>query len=261
MAERSRLMISALRAHWPMYLMEAGGLALFMISASLFGVILEHPDSSVHRIIVDPFHRRVLMGVAMGLTAIALIYSPLGKRSGAHLNPSVTLAFLRLGRIKSQDAVFYIAAQFAGGIAGVMIAWYFLGSRLAQRPPHFVATIPGMNGVILAFVAEAVISAMLMLVVLFVSSSRFANYTGLCAGVLVALYIAFESPISGMSMNPARTFGSALAARDLTGLWIYFTAPPLGMLVSSTLYRWLFRDAGCAKLYHAPDVHCIFCQE
>ncbi len=253
-------MISALRAHWRLYLIEAGGLAAFMISACLFAVILEHPDSGVRQVIANTFARRALMGVAMGSTAVAIIYSPWGQQSGAHINPSVTLAFLRLGRIKSHDALFYVVAQFLGGIAGVLIAWALLGSRLAQEP-RFVVTVPGMDGAALAFAAEAIISAVLMLVVLSVSSSRFARYTGLCAGILIALYIAFEAPLSGMSMNPARTLGSALAAGNASALWIYFTAPTLGMLGAATLYQWLSRRDGCAKMYHPPDVHCIFCEE
>ena len=254
-------MMSALRSHWRLYLMEAGGLATFMISACLFAVILEHPDSVVRQLLGDEFARRALMGSAMGLTAVAIIYSPWGKKSGAHINPSVTLAFLRLGRIKFPDALFYVLAQFGGGVAGVLIAWVLLGARLAHQPPNFVVTAPGMNGVVVAFAAEAAISAILMLAVLFVSSSKFASCAGLCAGALVAVYIAFEAPFSGMSMNPARSFGSALAAGDLTGLWIYFIAPPLGMLLAASLYQSLSTRGGCAKLYHVKDVHCIFCQE
>src|SRR5262245_60550704 len=258
---RSSQVISAFRSHWRLYLMEAAGLATFMISACLFGVLLEHAESPVRHAIGDPLERRALMGLAMGLTAVTIIYSRWGKNSGAHINPSVTLPSLRLGRIKWPDAPFYIGAQFAGAIAGVLIASILLGSRLAQMPPRFVVTTPGPNGPALAFAAEIAISAILMLVVLSVSSSRFSSYTGLSAGALVALYITFEAPLSGMSMNPARTFGSALVARDTTGLWIYFTAPPLGMFVAASLHRWLSRAEGCAKLCHPADVHCIFCQE
>src|SRR6516162_4081972 len=84
-------MIHALRTHWPEYLMEAAGLGLFMVSAGLFGTLLEYPQSPVHRAIADPFLRRTLMGVAMGLTAVGIIYSPWGKQSGAHINPATTL--------------------------------------------------------------------------------------------------------------------------------------------------------------------------
>jgi len=89
-------MPAALKHHWPEYLMEAGELALFMISACLFVVLLEHPASPVHRAIPSQMLRRVLMGLAMGSTAVAIIFSPLGKRSGAHFNPAVTFSFWRL---------------------------------------------------------------------------------------------------------------------------------------------------------------------
>jgi aquaporin Z len=93
-------MLKALRAHWPEYLMEAAGLGAFMLSACAFSAILEHPGSPVRQAIADPVLRRVLMGMAMGLTAISIVYSPWGKRSGAHLNPSMTLTFFRLGKVE-----------------------------------------------------------------------------------------------------------------------------------------------------------------
>src|SRR5262245_54432896 len=98
--------------HWPEVLMEALGLGLFMVSAGVFGTVLESPASPVRAAIDDPLSRRAIMGSLMGLTAIGLIYSPWGRRSGAHINPAVTLTFLRLGRVKRTDALAYIAAQF-----------------------------------------------------------------------------------------------------------------------------------------------------
>jgi len=93
-------MADALRHHWPEYVIEAAGLGLFMVSAFMFGALLEHPASLAHQAIPDPLARRFLMGLAMGATAVGIIYSPWGKQSGAHINPSVTLTFLRLGKIK-----------------------------------------------------------------------------------------------------------------------------------------------------------------
>ncbi|MFQ5683048.1 MAG: hypothetical protein ACE5HC_07220 [Candidatus Binatia bacterium] len=76
--------------------MEAAGLGIFMVSACTFGTILEYPASPIHQAIADPFLRRILMGLAMGLTAVGIIYSPWGKQSGAHINPAITLTFFRL---------------------------------------------------------------------------------------------------------------------------------------------------------------------
>jgi aquaporin Z len=245
------------------YAIEAALLGIFMIAACGFVVLLEHPGSTVHRMLPDPTVRRVLMGLAMGSTAVALIYSPWGKRSGAHMNPAVTLTFARLGKVARRDAALYASAQFAGGVAGVLAASLAFGEVLADRATNYAATLPGPRGVGVAFGAEAIITFVLMWVILVVSNHpRRAHLTGVCAGLLVALYIAVEAPLSGMSMNPARTLGSAVFAGDLTALWIYFVAPPLGMLAAAELYlRRRGRDAVfCAKLCHAEGVRCLFCE-
>src|ERR1700759_2549094 len=103
-------MLEALKKHWPEYLMEAAELGIFMISASVFTIMLFPPASPAVHAIASDFVRRALTGFAMGITAIALIYSPWGKQSGAHINPAVTLTFLRLGKVAPWDAVFYVAA-------------------------------------------------------------------------------------------------------------------------------------------------------
>jgi aquaporin Z len=252
----------ALRAHWPEYLMEATELGLFMVSACIFTVLLFHPDSSVPRLLPGPGVRRLLIGIAMALTAVAIIYSPLGRRSGAHFNPSLTLTYLRLARVAPVDALFYVVAQFMGAVAGVALAARVLGARLAHAAVNYAATLPGPRGAAAAFAAELAISFVLMTVVLVVSSRpRLARFTGLFAATLVATYITLEAPLSGMSMNPARSFGSALFAGAWGVLWIYFTAPPLGMLLAAETYVRLrgARAVACAKLCHASASRCIFC--
>ena len=254
-------MTEALRAHWPEYLMEASELGLFMIAACAFGVLLFHSASPVIQFIPNEIARRALMGVTMGLTAIGIIFSPLGKRSGAHFNPAVTLTYLRLGKVQVWDAAFYILFQFVGGIAGVLVAALVLGNWIAHQSVNFVATVPGPRGPRSAFIAELAISFILMSVVLTVSNTRrLARWTGLFAGALVATYISIEAPISGMSMNPARTFGSAFGAQLWTSLWIYFTAPPLGMLLAAEVYKRVKGGlaVACAKLHHHNDKRCIF---
>jgi len=214
--------------------MEAAGLGLFMVSAGVFGTLLEYPQSGLRHAIPDPTLRRALMGLLMGLTAVCLIYSPWGQQSGAHYNPAVTLTFLRLGKVDPRDAVGYIVAQFLGGTAGVLLVSVLLREAFTQPPVSYVATVPGGAGKGIAFLAELLISFFLMLTVLFASNSpRAARYTGMFAGLLLFVYITVEAPVSGMSMNPARTFASALPDRMWTALWIYFLAPPLGMLLGN----------------------------
>jgi aquaporin Z len=245
------------------YLMEATLLGIFMISACAFVVLLEYPASPARLAIPNGDLRRLLIGLAMGSTAVLLIYSPWGMQSGAHFNPATTLTFFRLGKVPVRDTLWYIGAQFAGAAAGVGVAWALLGPRLADRATHFAATVPGPAGMMVAFLAEATISFVLMSVILRVMGhERYARYTGLCAGLLVALFITVEAPISGMSMNPARSLGSALFTRDWTALWIYFIAPPLGMLAAAELYL-RRRGSGaifCAKLHHQNPRRCIFCE-
>jgi len=235
-----------------------------MCSAAAFATLLRHPASPVApelASIVPPLLQRAPMGVAMGLTAIAIIYSPLGRRSGAHMNPAVTLTFLRLGKIEARDAAGYVAAQFTGGAVGILGATWLLRGLPAHPSINYVATVPGAAGDAAAFAAEAAMSFGMMLVMLSASNApRLARFTGLFAGLLVAAYITVEDPLSGMSMNPARTFGPALLAHTAQTLWIYFTAPPLGMLVASEVY---VRAAGahrvrCAKLHHPAGGPCIF---
>jgi aquaporin Z len=255
-------MTDSLRRHYPEYLIEATLLGIFMISACTFGALLEHPDSPIRQAVASPFVRRMFMGVAMGTTAICLIYSPWGKQSGAHMNPSVTFTFFRLGKVKKWDALFYVAAQFAGGILGVLSARVFLNALLNHPSVNYVATLPGDFGIVPAFLGEIVISFIMMLMVLRVSSTAsLARYTGLFAGLLVAMYITFEAPISGMSLNPARTFGSAFSAMRWDALWIYFTAPPLAMLAASEVYVRArgMQSVGCAKLHHQNNRRCIHC--
>jgi len=254
-------MVEALKQHWPEYLMEATELGLFMISACAFTVLLFHPSSPVARIVPDGILRRMLMGIAMGSTAIAIIFSPLGKRSGAHFNPSVTLTYFRLGKVELWDAVFYLVAQFIGGIGGILAAMLLLGRTAANPAVNYAVTVPGPYGVAAAFAAEVLISFLLMSVVLRVSNTRsIARWTGLFAGVLVATYITLESPISGMSMNPARTLSSAVGASVWMSLWIYFIAPPIGMLAAAEVFTRgkTRRTVACAKFHHHNNQRCIF---
>lgn len=261
-AGRLALGTASARAHWLEYVCEATGPALALVAASIFAVLLEHPESALHQAIAWPWARRALMGLAMAGTALALIYGPIGRRSGAHFNPATTLAFWRLGRVAGVDAAGYIAAQFVGAAVGITAAAAILGQPLMRVA--FVATRPsarGPAGVAAAFVAEFVMAAILMTIVLVVSNRpRINHLAGLCAAALVAIFITVEAPISGMSLNPARSLAPEIHAGLWRFLWVYFVAPPLGMLVAAEGYRRLARrhPVLCAKLWHAPRTPCPF---
>jgi aquaporin Z len=246
--------------HWREYLMEMAGLGLFMLSAATMASLLEHPASPARALIPDPTVRRVAMGVAMGITAAALIYSPWGRRSGAHNNPAVTLTFFRLGKISGRDALAYMAAQFVGGAAGIAVAAMLLRPWITHPSVNYVATIPGPRGPAIALAAEGVISFVMMIAVLTASShARSARFTGVIAALLIACFITFEAPLSGMSMNPARTLGPDVVGNMFHGVWIYFVAPPIGMLAAAEVVTRLPHrpTIRCAKLYHDSG-HCIF---
>lgn len=233
-----------------------------MISAFGFATLLEHPASPLRQELTNPLLRRFLMGIAMGGTAIAIIYSPWGKQSGAHINPATTLTFYRLGKVRGEDAAFYVLFQFLGGLLGAVVAAAMLADFAAHPAVHYVVTAPGQAGPFVAFCAEIFIAFVLMTTVLHLSNDpKLHNFTGIGAGILVVAYITLEAPISGMSMNPARTFASAVPAHYWTNLWIYFTAPFLGMLAAAEVY---LRSKGtsrilCAKLHHDNRQRCIFC--
>jgi len=248
---------AALSRHWPEYVIEAAGLGLFMVIAGICVVLVNAPGTI--RAIASPDLRRGLVGIAMGATAIAIIYSPWGRQSGAHLNPAVTLTFLRLGKIAPLDALFYIIAQFVGGAAGTLLLATLLGEHFTLPPVSAVATLPGPSGDTAAFVAEFAIAFLMMSTVLTANASvRLMRWTGVCAGAFVAIYIAVEAPVSGMSLNPARSVASALPSGLWHGIWIYLSAPLIGMLLAAELHRRRGGRTPCAKLHHDTHHRCIF---
>jgi aquaporin Z len=251
----------SLRLHWPEYAMEAGESGLYLFSACAVSTLLWHPASPVQGYLPSDAVRRMFMGLAMAATIIAIVLSPWGKQSGAHFNPAVTLTFYRLKKVALWDAVFYCAAQLLGAVSGVALASLVLQGAPGHKAVRYAATVPGIYGHTIAFVAELIISFILMSAILLTSNHEvLAPYTHYFAAILVALYIAFESPISGMSTNPARTFGPAVYASYWQTVWIYFFGPPLGMLAAAEVFLLVRERRGpyCAKLHHHNDKRCIF---
>jgi aquaporin Z len=177
------------------------------------------------------------------------------------MNPAVTLCFLRLGRISPRDAAGFIAGQVVGALLAMTLMSVVLSRWLSDPSVHYVTTRPGPLGPEVAWVAEFVITLVLMSVVLTLNRRpKLAPRTGFFTATLILIYITFESPLSGMSMNPARSLGSAATAGTWSSLWVYFTAPPLGMLAAVELQRLLGVEKTrlCGKLTHSPWIACVF---
>ena len=241
--------------------MEASESACYMFLVCTFATLLLHPISPVSHLIHSGLYRRALMGLLVGSAVVAIVLTPWGKQSGGHFNPVITLTFCRLGKLSFWDMLFYVASQFMGSIIGVGLAAYAL--RDAPRNPsvHYAVTTPGIFGNVGAFTGELTISSILMTAILVASNSEpLARFTPYFVGALYTTFITFESPLSGMSMNPARTFGSAFRAGYWQSFWIYLLAPTLGMLAGAEMFLWARGGIGpyCAKLDHDNDKRCIF---
>src|ERR1700722_11431562 len=257
----NRPLFYALKHNWPLYACEATELALFMLSACAFTIFLFDPSWPASHWFPSGIIRRALMSIAMGITAVLIIQSPMGKRSGAHFNPAITLTYLRLGKIKLWDAVFYVLFQFIGAVLGVAVAAAILGSSLSKPAVNYVVTVPGPYGTAAAFLAELFMAGLLMTLVLLLSNRvRLASYVSYVVGAVIVFCVFFFAPVSGFSINPARTTGSAFFAGVWTAGWLYFVAPLLGMFAAAEVYVRINRDDRvlCAKLHPDNSFPCPF---
>jgi aquaporin Z len=249
------------KRNWLLYVYESIELALFMLSACAFTIFLFDPAWPAFHLFPSAIIRRTLMAIAMGITELLIIHSPMGKRSGAHFNPAITLTYFRLGKVGLWDAVFYVFFQFIGGVVGVAVAAAIFGSSLSKPAVDYVVTVPGRYGTAAAFFAELFMATVLMAVVLLLPNCVYlASYVSYSVGVLIALYTFFFAPVSGFSINPARTIGSAFFAGVWTAGWLYFAAPLLGMFSAAEVYARINGGGRvlCAKLHPDPAFPCPF---
>ena len=208
--------------------MEAAELGVLMLCICLFGTLFYSNASPLEPVGFTRFDRAVLMGTCVAVTTFLIIRSPFGRRSGAHFNPAITVAYLWLKRIHPWDAACYVGAQFSGALAGVFVARQILGLQLSAEPVQYVVTVPGKYGSTTAFLAEFLLAGLLMGVVLFAANHRgLARFSPFLVASVTVFYYAICSSIAGFSVNPARSFSSAFFASIWWGIWIYFIAPCL----------------------------------
>jgi aquaporin Z len=233
-------MKKALQTHWQEYLIEAWGLGMFMLSACGFTILFFHPDFPIAQSIKNPILRRLLMGMVMATTAILLFYSPWGKRSGAHINPAVTLSFLYLERIDRFDAFFYLLFQVLGGTLAVFLFKWLFFDYVSHQAVSYAITKPGEAGVWVALGFETLLAFTMFITVLIVSNSKLRAYTPFFVGTWIITFITLEAPISGMSINPARTLASAIPANQYSAIWVYLVGPIAGMMLAAVVYREIY---------------------
>lgn len=228
-------MKAAFRKNWKHYLQESLGLGIFMISACFFSAMLFSEESSWYP--PSLMMRNIIMGIAMGSTALFIFYSPFTAPSGSQINPAVTLTFLRLDKMCRYDAMFFVIFQVLGGIIAVYMMQSLMGSMLREAPVHSAVTVPGKFGIAAALITELIIAFITMTMVLFTSNNdRLKKYTRIIAGCLVCTWVIVAGPISGFGMNPARSFASAMPANIWTAFWIYLFVPFIGMLSAAEFY-------------------------
>lgn len=250
-----------LRRHWPEYAIEAGFLALFVLAAGVVSAWSQGASGTLSA--ADLAVRRLAGGLAMGLALMAMIYSPWGRRSGAHLNPAITLAYLRLGKIGKWDACAYLLAQAGGGLLAVAVLRS--GALLpAAVPPSLLSVSIGPSNEWAAFVTELVMSAGAMLLVLFTTNhASWFRWTGVLYGLLLMLIVACAAPLSGFGMNVARLLAVDVSGGGAVVQWLNLLPPLLGMQLAVEAYRLLTgrTQVLCAKLAHNTHGRCIFrCQ-
>ncbi len=204
----------------------AEGLATFALVFAGCGAIVA---SSVY----DGALGTVGIGLVFGLIIMVMIYAT-GHLSGAHINPAVTVAFTLTRRFPAREAVAYIAAQLAGAVAGALV----LLAVWPDQPAELGATVPSV-GVGGAFVYELILTAFLMFVIMAVATDTRAvgAAAAIAIGGTVGLDALFGGPVTGASMNPARSFGPALVAGQWLDFWVYLTAPPLGAAIGALAYQ------------------------
>ncbi|MDE3066699.1 MAG: aquaporin [Verrucomicrobiota bacterium] len=237
---------------WQTYLSELIGTAL-LIGIGVSFVILDFgAGSPVAALLPDAGWRRLITGFLFGATGALIAWSPVGKISGAHVNPVVTLAFNLKGRLSCRDTCGYVLAQFAGAIVGSvpLLLWGQSG-----RSINFGATTPGIGHPVWAALLGEILTTIGLVVGLFVflGHRKLRPYTPLLFPFLYAVMVYLEVPVSGTSTNPARSLGPSVISGVWSGWWIYFVGPLAGMFISVGIhgFSWLKRfEVGVAKIYH-----------
>jgi aquaporin Z len=242
--------------HWIPWLCEYLGTAL-LLAGGLSAVFLDFgPHSPLAQVLPSSSARLLLTGLLFAGTGSLVALSPIGRRSGAHLNPAVTLAFWTQRKVHPHDLAGYITAQFLGAITAcalLRLSWGHTAQVL-----HVGATQPGhgFSNSAAAALETAMTASLVLMILLMTSSTRTARWTPLGNWLLVATLVWQGAPYTGTSLNPARSLGPALVAPLLSNLWPYLAGPLAGALVAAAIFAFFPRwNTLTAKLFHDPRYH------
>jgi aquaporin Z len=246
---------------WSVFLSELVGTGLLVLVGLSFVILNFGEGSPVVRAIPDAGYRRAMTGFLFGSTGALIALSPVGKESGAHINPVVSMAFWLMGKLQPLHALGYVVAQLIGAVLGALplLAWGAMG-----RSVSFGATQPGTQfGAGWAVLGEVATTLGLIAgLFFFLRHKRLRAFTPALFPFLYALMVFLEAPVSGTSTNPARSLGPAAISGAWQGYWVYWIGPVAGALlgVAAFRYTWLRRlEIEVAKLYHFEhDRHGIF---
>ena len=247
--------------HWREWLAEFVGTGLLIVGG-LGAVTLDFGSHSpIAPLLPSHSLRLLLTGALFAGTGSLIAVSPLGRVSGAHINPAVSLAFWLSGKMHHHDVVVYVAAQCVGAFLGVMVL------RLGWSDFATVGygvTQPGlsMSPFEALLIEVAMTAGLVVTILLFVSSMGTARWTPLAVWVVVTLLVWQGAPLTGTSLNPARSLAPALAAWQLSNLWIYLVGPMAGSIVATAIVVAGIRlRPATAKLFHDPAYANIFMHE
>ncbi|MFD7406743.1 MIP/aquaporin family protein [Streptomyces sp. NPDC059866] len=206
---------------------EAVATALLLLAMTVLFRLLMHPGAWLHTHLASADARLLTGAVVSGAVVAALIASPLGRLSGSHANPAVTVAMWAVRRLPGRHVPFYLSAQLAGSVLGTMTGRLLLGPALAHPAVNhaLLGARPGLPATMVA-IGEAIATGVLLVVVI-----RLARHPGLTdvtpvtMGTLLTALIAVMANITGGSLNPARQFGPWLLAGGAGTLWPYIVGP------------------------------------
>ena len=248
----------AARLPWQAFFSELVGTALLVLVGLSLVILMFGTGSPIARVVPDEGVRRLITGFLFGTTGALIALSPIGKESGAHINPVVTLGFWLAGKLDALTVFGYVVAQLAGACLGALplLAWGAMGRSVA-----FGATLPGEGYPIGTVLIGEVVTTFAMVsgLCVFLGFRRLRPFTPALFPPLYAFMVWAEAPISGTSTNPARSLGPAVVSGQWQGFWIYVVGPLIGTLAAIIAFSFLAKKISVAKLYYFDsDPHRVF---